>query len=71
MVEHNRDVGERPRRELYNVPRVALMLDVRESFIRSLVARREIPFFKIGKFIRFDPNEIGLWLETHRADGLR
>ena len=71
MVEHNRDVGERPRRELYNVGRVALMLDVRESFIRKLVARREIPFFKIGKFIRFDPDEIGQWLDHRRAEVLR
>ena len=63
-------MGEGPRRELYNVPRIARMLDVRESFIRKLVVRREIPFFKIGKFIRFDPNEIGRWLETRRADGL-
>ena len=58
-------------RHLYDVAQVASMLDVTEGFVRRLVARHRIPFFKIGKFIRFDPNEIGLWLETHRADGRR
>jgi excisionase family DNA binding protein len=47
------------------------MLDVRESFVRRLVAQRRIPFFKIGKFIRFDPDEIGQWLDHRRAEVLR
>jgi excisionase family DNA binding protein len=59
------------RRELYDISRVAPMLDVRESFVRRLVAQRRIPFLKIGKFIRFDPDELGHWIDHRRAEVLR
>lgn len=60
-----------PPRELYDIPRVATLLDVRESFVRRLVAQRRIPFLKIGKFVRFDPDEISQWLDRRRAEVLR
>jgi excisionase family DNA binding protein len=47
------------------------MLNVKENFVRRLVAKRGIPFFKVGKFIRFDPVELGKWLDHRRAEVLR
>lgn len=66
-----REFHDGTRRELYDIPQVALMLDVRESFVRRLVAQRRIPFLTIGKFIRFDPDELGHWLDHRRAEVLR
>ena len=71
VVQRRFNPGGASGRELYDIPRVAVMLDVRESFVRRLVAQRRIPFFKIGKFIRFDPDEIGQWLDHRRAEVLR
>jgi excisionase family DNA binding protein len=71
VVQRRVNPGEASGRELYDIPRVAAILDVRESFVRRLVAQRRIPFFKIGKFIRFDPDEIGQWPDHRRAEVLR
>ena len=71
VVQRRFNPGEASGRELYDIPRAAVMIDVRESFVRRLVAQRRIPFFKIGKFIRFDPDEIGQWLDHRRAEVLR
>jgi hypothetical protein len=31
------------------------------------VAERRIPFFKVGKFVRFDPGELDVWLDQQRV----
>ena len=36
--------------------------------VRRLVAERRIPFFKVGKFVRFDPGELDVWLEQQRVE---
>lgn len=51
---------------LIGVDALALRLGVSERFVRRLVAERRIPFFKIGKFVRFDPAEIDGWIEQCR-----
>ncbi len=58
-------------KRLCDVAQVASMLEVTESFVRRLVARQEIPFFKIGKFIRFDPEEIWVWVQESRCGVVR
>jgi excisionase family DNA binding protein len=64
MERHERTGDDR--RRLYDVAQVASMLEVNESFVRRLVARQGIPFFKIGKFIRFDPDEVWVWVQEGR-----
>jgi hypothetical protein len=32
------------------------------------VAERRIPFLKVGRFVRFDPGELNVWLDDHRVD---
>lgn len=56
--------------EWYDVSGLADLLGLSEGFIRSLVYRREIPYAKIGKFVRFDRNEIDQWLAERRVDAL-
>ena len=38
-------------------------LQVKKSRLRTAIFRREIPFIKIGRLIRFDQNDLIRWLE--------
>lgn len=52
---------------LVDIPTLADFLGVNVRHVRRFVAERRIPYFKVGNFIRFDPNEIVGWLELrHR-----
>jgi hypothetical protein len=35
------------------------------------VAERRIPFVKVGRFVRFDPGELDVWLDQQRVDVVR
>jgi len=54
------------RRELIDVPALAIEFGVTQRFIRRLVAEDRVPFLKIGKFVRFDPREIENWIDQSR-----
>jgi len=56
-----------PHHRLIDVAGLAARLGVSERFVRRLIAERRVPFFKVGKFIRFDSNDIERWIETHRV----
>lgn len=55
------------RTELIGVESLAAWLGVEVVFVRRLVAERRIPFVKIGKFVRFDPDEISVWIDGQRV----
>ena len=55
---------------LWDVAGLAQRLGVTERFVRRLVAERRVPFYKIGKFIRFDPDRIDAWLAATEMDNL-
>ena len=50
---------------------VAKALCVTPRHVRRLVAERRIPFFKVGRFVRFDPAELDVWLDQQRVDVVR
>jgi len=50
---------------------LASWLGVEIVFVRRLVAERRIPFVKIGKFVRFDPDEVAMWIDDQRIVALR
>jgi excisionase family DNA binding protein len=52
---------------LLDVNLLARRLGVSERFVRRLVDERRVPFFKIGKFVRFDPAEIDEWIQGQRV----
>jgi excisionase family DNA binding protein len=68
------DTGDRSvprtnaRDPLLDVDGVAEALGVTSRHIRRLVAERRIPFFKVGKFVRFDPGELNVWLDQQRVE---
>ncbi len=56
---------------LIDIHTVAEALGVTPRHIQRLVAERRIPYLKVGRFVRFDPGELNVWLddlrvETHR-----
>jgi len=53
-------------RELLDIPGVARYIASSVRHVRRLVAERRIPHYKVGHFVRFDPDEIDQWLNRHR-----
>lgn len=54
------------KRELLDIPGVARYIASSVRHVRRLVAERRIPHYKVGHFVRFDPDEIDQWLHSHR-----
>jgi excisionase family DNA binding protein len=52
---------------LLDIGGVAEHLGVTERHVRRVVAERRIPFVKWGHLLRFDPDEIALWLDGVRV----
>jgi len=55
-------------RDWYDVPGLAELLGVSQEFIRQRTDRREIPFYKVGRLIRFGADDVAKWLEECRHD---
>jgi len=53
---------------LLDIDSAAKRLAVPERFMRRLVAERRIPYFKVGKYVRFDPADLDSWLDERRVD---
>jgi excisionase family DNA binding protein len=52
-----------------NIDETARFLNTSPRFMRRLVQERRVPYLKVGRFIRFDPDEIDTWLDDcRRAD---
>jgi len=52
---------------LIDVATVAAHLGLTERTVRRRVAHGEIPYFKLGHLVRFDPVAIQAWLEEARV----
>ena len=50
------------------VPEAAALLGVSERFIRHLVAERRIPYIKLGRLLRFDPEDLAAFIEAGRVE---
>jgi excisionase family DNA binding protein len=59
-----RDV--RPLPTLLNITMLADHLGVTPRYVRRLIAEERIPYLKLGRLVRFDPDEIAEWLESAR-----
>ena len=46
-------------------------LGVGERLVRRLVDQRRIPFHTIGKYVRFDPEEVSQWVDRCKVDSVR
>ena len=67
--------GHRPERArpLLDIAGCADYIGSSIRHVRRMVAERTIPHYKVGHYIRFDPDELDEWLRRHRRgphDGL-
>jgi excisionase family DNA binding protein len=56
---------------LLDTDEIAKILCVTPRHIRRLVAERRIPFVKVGRFVRFEPGELDVWLDQQRVEVVR
>jgi excisionase family DNA binding protein len=52
-----------PHRKPLNVEEAAEYLGVKPRFVRRLVDERRIAFFKVGRFVRLDPDVLDQFLQ--------
>ena len=43
-------------------------LNVKKSFLYSLVESKEIPHYRLGRLIRFKHSDLDKWMEEHRKE---
>lgn len=55
------------RRPLLDVAGAADYLSSSEHFVRRLVRERRVPFIKLGRFVRFDPDDLDAFIEAGRV----
>jgi excisionase family DNA binding protein len=52
---------------LMTIDQLVERLGTSTRHIRRLIAERRIPYLKVGKLVRFDPDEINQWLDDSRV----
>jgi excisionase family DNA binding protein len=48
--------------QLLTIDQLADRLGITVRHVRRLVAERRVPYIKVGRFVRFDPDAIKTWL---------
>jgi excisionase family DNA binding protein len=56
--------------DLLTVEQTAQRLGTPVRFIRRLVAERRIRFYKVGKYVRFHPDDLTAYLAQGRVDAI-
>jgi excisionase family DNA binding protein len=56
---------------LIDVETLAGALGVGVRQVRRLVEERRIPFVKVGRYVRFDVDDVARWVGEHRFDECR
>jgi excisionase family DNA binding protein len=54
---------------LLSIGQLAERLGTTPRHVRRLVAERRVPFVKVGRLVRFDPDDIAAWLDGRRVSG--
>jgi excisionase family DNA binding protein len=57
--------------QLLTIDQLAERLGVTRRHVRRLVTERRVPFLRVGRFIRFDPADISVWLDRARVAASR
>ena len=57
--------------QLLSIEELAARLGITVRHVRRLVAEKRVPYYKVGRLVRFDPAEIAQWLESRRVPGSR
>jgi excisionase family DNA binding protein len=57
--------------DLLTVEETARRLGTGPRFVRRLVAERRIRFYHVGKYVRFDPDDVADYIRQGRVDPVR
>ncbi len=55
-------------KEFLNIDDLSDLLGVKKSTLYSLVEKGEIPHYRVGRLIRFERNDVDVWIEGHRRE---
>ena len=53
---------------LLTVEQAAERLGTSERFVRRLIAERRITFIKLGRYVRFHPDDLAEYVAAHRVE---
>ena len=53
--------------ELMSIDQLAQRFGITVRHVRRLVAEKRVPYYKVGRLVRFDSAEIRGWLESRRV----
>lgn len=53
-------------RPLVDIRGCAAYIASSERHVRRMVAERTLPHYKVGHYVRFDPDELDQWLKQNR-----
>jgi excisionase family DNA binding protein len=56
---------------MLTVEQAAQRLGTPVRFVRRLVAERRIRYYKVGKYVRFHPDDITAYIRQGRVDAIR
>jgi excisionase family DNA binding protein len=56
---------------MLNVAQAARRLGTPPRFVRRLVAERRIRYYKVGKYVRFHPDDIADYIRQGQVDPIR
>jgi excisionase family DNA binding protein len=54
--------------EMVNVIEAASILGVKAWTIRQWVSMRKIPFYRVGRLVRFKVSELERWVDANKVD---
>ncbi len=54
-------------KRLISIPQASSYLGISKKMVEKLMYRGEIPYYKVGKLVRFRPEEIDFWLSKQRS----
>ena len=52
--------------QLLTIDQLAERLGITVRHVRRVVAEKRVPYLKVGKLVRFDPDQIMQWLASRR-----
>ena len=57
----------RQRAKLLDIDQVANLLSTTTRHVRRLVFERRISYVKVGRYVRFDPEDLARWVEEQKV----
>jgi excisionase family DNA binding protein len=64
-------MDEPPAVGMLDVEQAAQRLGTPQRFVRRLVAERRIRFYKVGRYVRFHPDDVAAYVEQGRVEAIR